>query len=1088
MASGKDASRVRSRRSFAQMPRLGSADKENTTSDLSAISRGSKDDSTGDDLAAQRKREKRLRSKSLGPGGVAGLQSDAKGRRQMLTTTSPQSAVSSFPLKSILKPTIPLSPVQPIPSFEETRRRTPGRTPQQASSTAQPAAAAPASELNDPSASPPGPASSQNPYDSFSPVGIPLRTEEQQQAAAREREEQERQERKKQALEHREARRKSLANRRVSFAPEATLHTWNVIEANDDSTTSSAANSTRQESQLGDERDAGDNVAPSSSPESAGPVSTPDASRRRSQVGDRSPDDNVSEYEAFSSSPFGSVIEDGGSIAGRGDEADDDDGGQDDSGSGSDSDPGDTVMTMDTATEHSVVSSDESTNKLDGNLRQAAEEAGTRGIDYDENGDLSMEFTEIQGAFQPWIKKGGNISAEDMTTKFGHDDLAFEQALAGGDVNNQPHAEDTGMITGDISMDITSALGQIMQQPSPVDAAESTTPIDGTPDRRHSSAVDREDQTMEFTAVVGGLSQTATAQHDEPQSSPFKPLPSEHSEANDGDATMELTSVFGDSSIKRGRQWDDFESEDEQRSESGVPETTAVTNFDAQDMEFTRPMGGILSPIVEQTEPQEDVSFTTRVDTTPMREGALVAGAALDAHHSASQQSSDSGSSSRRRHSDTQRHPTAKVSENGSPMPGSPLRMPKTPSDVHTNEHTLPQTPEERLASPTATPGEVPATPDGSTPEQAASVPQEDVIYPELPQDTESPGGGPIGATQPRAAESPEQVTPQRAPSGKPSGLFAENGQHGQATPSFVLRPQLRQTSGLGVDKDGLGSPHVAELLDRRRSIGDEAESFNPAVVATHGVRFNAPDPEARLERQRHAMGPDLDLDSARDATSNLKDLIQSMSPKKKRPAKSIRKSLHTGSARGLLGKRPAELNMEDEEEDLTPKRFRSVEGSPVKSVRLLPPPTKDQTTGRVTSQIDPSNQSAKAMISTTPRVALTPLSLSSQPQSPVLVNQPASVDPQELPQGFRVSQDYQPISLQEFLDMTNVQFMELNTTKRRHTVAPQDQPRTSRDMGDKEVSFADRAVAATTTVPLLEMYQHVSIRCLVVLRRTVHY
>lgn len=42
-----------------------------------------------------------------------------------------------------------------------------------------------------------------------------------------------------------------LANRRVSFAPEATLHTWNVVELPEDSTTSSAStNSTRRASGL----------------------------------------------------------------------------------------------------------------------------------------------------------------------------------------------------------------------------------------------------------------------------------------------------------------------------------------------------------------------------------------------------------------------------------------------------------------------------------------------------------------------------------------------------------------------------------------------------------------------------------------------------------------------------------------------------------------------------------------------------------------------------------------------------------------------------------------------------------------------
>ena len=59
-----------------------------------------------------------------------------------------------------------------------------------------------------------------------------------------EREKEKRQEEKKAILERRAARRKSLANRRVSFAPEATLHTWSVVELAEDSTTSSASNST----------------------------------------------------------------------------------------------------------------------------------------------------------------------------------------------------------------------------------------------------------------------------------------------------------------------------------------------------------------------------------------------------------------------------------------------------------------------------------------------------------------------------------------------------------------------------------------------------------------------------------------------------------------------------------------------------------------------------------------------------------------------------------------------------------------------------------------------------------------------------
>lgn len=73
---------------------------------------------------------------------------------------------------------------------------------------------------------------------SSSGTKVALRTEEEQQAAAREREEQERLALEKDVKDKREARRKSLANRRVSFAAEATLHTFHEIEYMQDSTTS----------------------------------------------------------------------------------------------------------------------------------------------------------------------------------------------------------------------------------------------------------------------------------------------------------------------------------------------------------------------------------------------------------------------------------------------------------------------------------------------------------------------------------------------------------------------------------------------------------------------------------------------------------------------------------------------------------------------------------------------------------------------------------------------------------------------------------------------------------------------------------
>lgn len=124
----------------------------------------------------------------------------------------PQST-ASFPLKSILKPTVPVSPVRNIPSFEETRRRTPARgdasnqKPNHADShdsnnegllidfaTPQEASVAGTENLT-------------NPFDDFNATSA-VREE---MAATRERDERERRERERQSiLEKREARRKSM--------------------------------------------------------------------------------------------------------------------------------------------------------------------------------------------------------------------------------------------------------------------------------------------------------------------------------------------------------------------------------------------------------------------------------------------------------------------------------------------------------------------------------------------------------------------------------------------------------------------------------------------------------------------------------------------------------------------------------------------------------------------------------------------------------------------------------------------------------------------------------------------------------------
>lgn len=123
-------------------------------------------------------------------------------------------STASFPLKSILKPTVPGSPVRNIPSFEETRRRTPaGDAPHQIANPADGDGEGKEGLLID-FATPPQPsiAGSENltnPFDTFNATSA-IRDE---MAATRERDEKERRERERQSvLEKREARRKSMGS------------------------------------------------------------------------------------------------------------------------------------------------------------------------------------------------------------------------------------------------------------------------------------------------------------------------------------------------------------------------------------------------------------------------------------------------------------------------------------------------------------------------------------------------------------------------------------------------------------------------------------------------------------------------------------------------------------------------------------------------------------------------------------------------------------------------------------------------------------------------------------------------------------
>lgn len=201
------------RKSLAAMPstNLG-GDKENMTVDTAAIA----------SLGAQEKQAaKKMRSKCIGPGGLVALKEEAGNKQVGFDECFYRihGAHSSQPLfvKSILKPTITLSPPKAIPPHKDGLRASPGkaggqRTPEKSPrKSAKPSASNGGPGLQNPFAASPQPVAANAQSLSPSPARVAVRTEEEQQAAAKERERQE-------VLAHRHARRKSLGTCSTSYA------------------------------------------------------------------------------------------------------------------------------------------------------------------------------------------------------------------------------------------------------------------------------------------------------------------------------------------------------------------------------------------------------------------------------------------------------------------------------------------------------------------------------------------------------------------------------------------------------------------------------------------------------------------------------------------------------------------------------------------------------------------------------------------------------------------------------------------------------------------------------------------------------
>ncbi|KAH8682377.1 hypothetical protein BX600DRAFT_374232 [Xylariales sp. PMI_506] len=1007
----------RPRKSTGHSPVRKRMDKENITVDVASTLVGNGG-------------RKKSRSKSMGPGGLDVLKTGTGNRRVSLA------APSRPPPRSILKPTIPLLPEIP-PHKPKGRNNAHG-----------------ADNLSN---------AFGNDDSSSSGTKIALRTEEEQQAAAREREEKERAALEKEINDRREARRKSLANRRVSFAAEATLHTFHEIEYMQDSTTST--DSTRRASSS-----AARSPAPTPvSPEAADPPSTPPQQddelvaespaeqrnmqqrkrRRSSEVSSMSfhqGDDDTLASTIYSSD---SDVTDG--VIETHEEINSD--------SDSDSDDG-TTLDVDEVTSTSIVSgrsmlSDDSNDTLDDALRLAARQAQTQSLDEEEEIIPSFGWGKKPMPKQQSSDQAQSSLSYTATAKNndGDDDTGMDMDIThamGGIIDTTLNDEAQNE---DMSMDVTRILGGIITENPSQLSKKPASPTNSEP----GSPFD--DLTMDLTTAIGGIQQAYRREDD---------LLDLESNAADEDMSMELTTVMGGVlASKQGAT--------SRRKSLPTRRRTMTAPDDDATMDMTIGLGRIIPAAPATTDTDDEV--TMGMDMTMAIGGIIQGSMPIEDHvhvnHSAEQSVNRSGTVAKQ----SPRPATALIAPNVespglSPFRGQGIRHSSNARQSPTQKDIFPF----RKSSP---PKSSSPMKDGTPMAKRAS----DVVH-----------------TPPSQRSRSRSVSPQRdsgtghkSSRGSPlkSTIFHQDPSTGVSTPRVILTPQPRRLSGVGADRTGLGSPRVALLIDRRGSIGEAATAFIPGKTG-RGVTFANPrvmeqevdkDREAEEDREngRSILEREADAEDENN-TANLKDMIFSMTPKKKDNPFKGRKSLHVGSAKGLLGKRPVELDDDDEvDEDRDGvKRLKGHQGSPVKNVRLHAPPTKAETTGRLTRSLrldhDGPNDNT-----TTPTLVNSPGKAASSPKGfgrfrDVETDQATNTFSfEELPRIIDPNvqdDDDERIHLQDFLNMTSIRFMELNTTKRRHTQAPAAmQDSTSHKEGD--ISLERCVVAGACTVPMLELYQH---------------
>ena len=741
------------------------------------------------------------------------------------------------------------------------------------------------------------------------------------------------------------------ANRRVSFAPEATLHTWDVIECMADATTSSSSsNSTRRASALSNalgaisprrasgrspvvQSPSGLRFSPLKSPTKARPPLIIKSKKRRSSG--IPPLDFNNPEDVFSSSPSSDASPSNADPSGL-----DKENSNGDSLEGSDDDD-DTVTsiarannTFQSATSDGSDGSTSSSARLDEVLRQASAQAATQDMDYDEQDELTMEMAddETTSAFKPWFKNAQGLAspgiknaASAMLSPFKNDSALF------------PGFEEANVLEKDdeMTMEMTGALGGILQASAGGEA-------------------EGEDVTMDFTVAAGAIQSVSLPRDDRRKSlkrrrssgvggianelgSPRKRVsyvgdvsdPASLGEGIVEDETMELTTAIG--GIENQSTLADKGKEDD----------TIDVSFGAEVMEFTTAVGGIKSLNADEATGASDEDGDENEELSMELTTAM-------------------GEISNQKIEKIDVETTPKADRKSTVTSESPVRSPRRSS---TRISTSPKS-------------------NTSSPRSKLTIPQ----------------------TPPKSPRNKPQATPPSARSRRSSGAKFSPKKSMQSQPPADKVPW----SPIRASRFSTGSAYA----DAEKGLQDQTASSDESKA----YEANERNSENSINSQQKV---------------TLSESIRNLS--------TPRKQIHSSPTKPT----PTPVKF------MTPKRDSAIKAS----------------------------SSAKKLLSLSarapPRAVLTPRS---GRKSLGATLRKASNDGDNI---IDTDQVHEKLQLRDFLEMTSIRFMDLNTSKRRQTIAPRD---LSKD-NDESEGAEDRShlesyvVAASCTVPMLELYQHVSFR-----------